>query len=62
MNVTDLNLGLSVALGEDLFQTCLEDTDIVVDESLLLRWIVLTHYTHQCQVPVRVSVIKSDFT
>lgn len=52
MDVADFDLGLSVTLWENLFETRLEDSDIVVDESLFLCWIVLAHDTHQCEIPV----------
>jgi hypothetical protein len=34
----DLDLSFSIALGENLLETCLEDTDVIVDDSLLFRW------------------------
>lgn len=47
----DLDLSLSVTLGKDLIETCLEDTDIVVDDGLLFCWVLLTHDAYQCEVP-----------
>jgi hypothetical protein len=35
-----------------LFKTCLEDTNVVVDDSFLLCWVVLAHDAHQSEVPV----------
>ena len=52
VNITNLNLRLSVAFGEHLLETCLENTNVVVNDGLLLRWIVLAHDAHQCEISV----------
>ena len=41
----DFHLSLPVALGENLLQSCLEDTDIVIDDGFLLCRTVVTHDT-----------------
>lgn len=52
VDIAYLDLRLSVTLGKDLFKTCLEDTNVVVDDSFLLCWVVLAHDAHQSEVPV----------
>lgn len=47
---TYLDLGFSVALRENLLETGLEDTDVVVDDSLLFSGMLLAHDTHQRQI------------
>jgi hypothetical protein len=49
-NIPNLHLSLSIALREDLLQSRLEDTDIVVNDGFLLRWIILAHDTYQCEI------------
>jgi hypothetical protein len=43
LNITNLDLCLPIAFGEDLLQPRLEDADVVVDDGFLLRWVVLSH-------------------
>jgi hypothetical protein len=54
VDVADLDLRFPVTLGEDFFKSCLEDTHVVVDDGLLLRWVVLAHDAHQSKISVSI--------
>lgn len=54
VDVAYLDLRLSVTLGKDLLKTCLEDADVVVDDSLLLCWVVLAHDAYQGEISVSI--------
>jgi hypothetical protein len=45
-----LDLRLSIAFWEHLLKARLENTNIIVDDRLLLRWMFLAHDTHQSEV------------
>lgn len=54
VDVAYLDLRLSVTLGKDLLKTCLEDADVVVDDSLLLCWVILSHDAYQGEISVSI--------
>jgi hypothetical protein len=54
----DLDLSFSIALGENLLETCLEDTDVIVDDSLLFRWAVIAHDTDKGKVSNLISNLR----
>ena len=54
----DLDLSFSIALRENLLETCLEDTDIVINDSLLFRWAVIAHDTDKGKISALVSNLR----
>ena len=54
----DLDLSFSIALRENLLETCLENTNVVVDDSLLFRWAVIAHDTDKGEISASVSNLR----
>jgi hypothetical protein len=54
----DLDLSFSIALRKNLLKTCLEDTDVVVDDSLLFRWAIIAHDTDKGKISTLVSNLR----
>src|SRR5690349_7800609 len=54
----DLDLGFSIALRENLLKTCLKDTNVVVDDSLLFRWTVIAHDADKGEISAFVSNLR----
>ena len=54
----DLDLSFSIALRENLLETCLENTNVVVDDSLLFRWAVIAHDTDKGKISALVSNVR----
>jgi hypothetical protein len=45
-----LDLSLAIAFGENLLEACLEHPNVVIDDCLLLRRMLLAHDAHQSQI------------
>ena len=56
----NLHLCLSVAFGEDLLESCLKDTNVVVDDGFLFSRAVITHDTDERKVPIFVRQTSMD--
>lgn len=54
----DLDLSFSIALRKNLLQACLEDTNVVVDDSFLFRWAVIAHDTDKGKISALVSNLR----
>ena len=54
----DLDLSFSIALREDLLEACLEDSNVVVDDSFLFRWAVIAHDTDKGKISASVSDLR----
>ena len=50
---TYLHLCFSIAFGENLFETCLEDAHVVVDDGFFFGGVVLSHDAYQREVSGR---------